>query len=59
LSDSDQPQPDWGDLDADQQTALRVEFGRWLDGLPPICSLEAKIARCRHGLHERGIDYHG
>jgi hypothetical protein len=33
LSDSDQPQLDWDDLDADQQTALRVEFGRWLDGL--------------------------
>lgn len=48
---------DWNSLDEDEQTALRVAFGRHLDSLPPTCSLEAKIARFRGWLAERGVDY--
>jgi hypothetical protein len=59
VSEPDQPLCDWDDLDEDRQTALRVEFGHWLDALPPTCSLETKVARFRAWLGERGIEYRG
>jgi hypothetical protein len=59
VSAPDQPLRDWDDLDSDQQIALQVEFGHWLDALPPTCSLDAKVARFREWLRERGIQYRG
>jgi hypothetical protein len=47
----------WDGLDADTQTQLRIAFGHYLDGLPPTCSLETKVARFRAWLASRGIDY--
>lgn len=50
---------DWGELDESERTRLLVEHGRWLDGLPPTCSLESKVQRLRLWLAQRGIDYRG
>ena len=50
---------DWHSLDAEEQTRLQVEYGRYLDTLPPTCSLETKIARFRRWLAPRGVDYRG
>jgi hypothetical protein len=49
----------WDDLDPDQQTALQVEYGHWLDTLPPTCSMQTKIERFRAWLSTRGIAYDG
>jgi hypothetical protein len=51
------PLRDWNRLDPEEQTRLQVEYGRYLDTLPPTCSLEAKIERFRRWLAPRGIDY--
>jgi hypothetical protein len=48
---------DWSSLATDEQTALRVAFGDWLDQLPPTCSLDTKIARFRAWLRARGVRY--
>ncbi len=55
------PEPrDWEDLAPAEQTALRVEYGRWLDSLPPTCSLQTKIERFRTWLLEvKGVRYRG
>jgi hypothetical protein len=51
---------DWDSLDPDEQTRLRVEFGHWLDQLPPTCDLGTKIERFRTWLREeRGVDWRG
>jgi hypothetical protein len=47
----------WEDLSAERQLELREEHGRYLDGLPPTCSLETKIERFRRWLEQRGIRY--
>jgi hypothetical protein len=49
----------WEALSAERQTALRVEYGHYLDGLPPTCSLEEKTSRFTRWLAERGIHYSG
>ena len=59
MSAPDQPLRDWDELGPDQQTTLRVEFGHWLDTLPPTCSLVAKVARFRDWLRRRAIQYRG
>lgn len=49
---------DWRSLDAGEQTAIRIEYGHYLDSLPPTCSLETKIERFRNWLREeKGIEY--
>lgn len=50
---------DWGLLDPKEQTALLIEHGRHLDGLPPTCDLDTKTQRLRDWLRERGIRYPG
>jgi len=40
----------WDSLEAEEQTDLRVAFGRYMDTLPPTCSLEAKVERFRSWL---------
>jgi hypothetical protein len=57
MTDPTQPLRDWHALQEAEQTELRIAFGRWLDGLPPTCSLETKVERFRQWLAERGIDY--
>jgi hypothetical protein len=58
LTDSENPKT-WETLTSERQLELREEYGRYLDSLPPTCSLEAKIDRFRHWLRERGISYKG
>ena len=56
--DTDSSLRDWNSLDSDEQTAIRVEYGLFLDTLPPTCSLETKIERFRNWLREhKGIEY--
>jgi hypothetical protein len=47
----------WNDLSGDEQTALRIEYGRYLDSLPPTCSLDEKERRFAGWLSERGIRF--
>ena len=48
----------WDSLAPEEQTRIRVEYGYYLDSLPPTCSLEDKIDRFRYWLRtEKGIDY--
>lgn len=50
----------WDSLDPEEQIRLRVEYGRWLDQMPPTCSMETKIERFRTWLREeKGIDWSG
>ena len=53
----DQQLRDWTSLGPDEQLALREAFGRYLDGLPPTCSLETKVTRFQRWLAERGVHY--
>jgi hypothetical protein len=55
-SSGEQPRR-WEDLDEAARTRLRVEYGRYLDGLPPTCSLEEKNLRFARWLAERGVMY--
>jgi hypothetical protein len=49
---------DWDSLEAEEQTSIQVEYGYYLDTLPPTCSLESKIERFRHWLKtEKNIHY--
>ncbi len=57
-TDSEELTP-WEQLPSERQIELRDEYGRYLDSLPPTCSLETKIERFRHWLIERGIYYKG
>ncbi|MEN8174938.1 MAG: hypothetical protein ABFS23_04200 [Pseudomonadota bacterium] len=42
----------WSDLSDAGQLRLREDYGRYLDSLPPTCSLETKIERFRRWLRE-------
>jgi hypothetical protein len=55
----DPPRRDWSELDDDEQTRLLIDYGRYLDSLPPTCSRETKIERFRRWLADRGIAYPG
>jgi hypothetical protein len=58
MSKEQPPLKDWSLLEPDEQTALRVEYGYYLDTLPPTCSLQSKIERFRRWLREtKGVDY--
>lgn len=51
---------DWESLDAEEQTQLQVEYGYYLDSLPPTCSMQTKVERFRHWLKtEKAVDYRG
>jgi hypothetical protein len=47
----------WNQLSGERQTELRIEYGHYLDSLPPTCSLETKIERFGRWLLERGVRY--
>ncbi len=49
----------WDDLDQEQQTGLLVEFGHYLDTLPPTCSMQTKNERFTAWLADRNIIYQG
>ena len=49
----------WESLSHDEQIALRERYGRYLDNLPPTCSLATKVARFKHWLEKQGIAYKG
>lgn len=49
----------WEALSPAEQLELRVQFGHYLDSLPPTCSLETKIARFAGWLAERGVHFEG
>jgi hypothetical protein len=53
------PPRDWAELGEEEQTRLQIAYGRYLDSLPPTCSLETKIERFRRWLADRGIEYRG
>lgn len=53
------PSRDWAELGEEEQTRLQIAHGRYLDSLPPTCSLETKIERFRRWLADRGIEYRG
>lgn len=60
MSEQTQELRDWESLDTEEQTQLQVEYGYYLDSLPPTCSMQTKIERFRHWLQtEKGIDYRG
>jgi hypothetical protein len=48
---------DWETLQRDEQFKLLIEYGYYLDALPPTCSMETKEQRLKVWLAERGIDY--
>jgi hypothetical protein len=52
-----EPPRSWESLDGAEQTRLRVEYGHYLDSLPPTCSLEEKNLRFARWLAERGVHY--
>ena len=47
----------WEQLSDERQTQLRVEYGHYLDQLPPSCSLEEKNERFKNWLAEKNIIY--
>lgn len=54
---SREPLRAWDKLSGDEQTALRIEYGHYLDRLPPTCSLEEKERRFAGWLAGRGIRF--
>lgn len=49
---------DWESLEPEEQIRIQVEYGYYLDTLPPTCSLESKIERFSNWLKiEKGINY--
>jgi len=47
----------WETLSPQRQLELRESYGRYLNGLPPTCSMKSKIERFRRWLEERNIRY--
>jgi hypothetical protein len=58
---SDHPElRDWETLTQEEQIEIRIEYGHYLDSLPPTCSLDTKIERFRSWLREhKGVNYRG
>lgn len=57
MSSPDTPLTPWESLPVDKQTELRIDFGRYLDQLPPTCDLDEKNARFVRWLAEHGVAY--
>jgi hypothetical protein len=61
-TDDQQPQTPntltpWDALSPERQLELRVDYGRYLDTLPPTCSLEEKDRRFARWLKEHGVAF--
>lgn len=51
---------DWGQLTPEEQTKIQIEYGYYLDTLPPTCSMDTKLERFRQWLAtEKHIRYPG
>lgn len=48
---------DWKDLHRDEQIKLLIEYGYYLDELPPTCSMQSKEERLRDWLAQREVVY--
>lgn len=48
---------DWHTLDKDEQTQYLVEYGHYLDSLPPTCDIDTKNQRFQRWLGQQGINY--
>ncbi|MBF0255937.1 MAG: hypothetical protein HQL47_05625 [Gammaproteobacteria bacterium] len=48
---------DWNQLSSKDQLELRIEFGHYLDELPPTCALNLKLDYFRSWLADQGIHY--
>lgn len=48
---------DWDDLQRDEQIKLLIDYGHYLDQLPPTCSMESKEIRLRDWLAEQSVRY--
>jgi hypothetical protein len=58
MTETNRPQlRPWSNLDTEEQTALRISYGHYLDQLPPTCSMETKQARFRAWLAQQGIGW--
>ena len=51
------PLRDWHALPETERLALLEAYGHFLDGLPPTCSLETKVARFQRWLAGHGVRY--
>ena len=45
----------WDELSPEEQLRLRVDYGHYLEQLPPTCSLEEKNARFVRWLAAHGV----
>ncbi|MCB1865725.1 MAG: hypothetical protein KDG50_09865 [Chromatiales bacterium] len=48
---------EWSQLSDDERLRLRIDYGAYLDTLPPTCSLDEKHTRFGNWLAERDIHY--
>ena len=48
---------DWEALSQEEQIHLRIEYGHYLDQLPPTCALDQKQARFSYWLQQQGVHY--
>lgn len=48
---------EWNDLDKESQTQLLVDYGYYLEGLPPTCDLDEKNNRFVSWLKNKGVAY--
>lgn len=47
----------WGDLTAEEQLQLRLDYQAHLDSLPPSCSLDDKVTAFAKWLAERDVGF--
>lgn len=47
----------WNELPKSRQVELLEAYGRYLDQLPPTCSMDTKVERFQAWLRERDIEY--
>lgn len=47
----------WGELTAEEQLKLRLDYQSHLDSLPPTCSLDDKVTAFAKWLAGRGVAF--
>lgn len=47
----------WNALDIEKQTNILIEYGYYLDLLPPTCSIQTKNERFSKWLADKNIEY--
>jgi hypothetical protein len=48
---------EWNSLSAREQLELRIDYGHYLDSLPPTCTLGLKLEYFRAWLRTQGVRY--